>query len=241
MESKAQVKWYTHLKIKKITVPRIAILGMLLALMVTLKYALGFIPGVEVISFMFIFLGVFLPIVDLLFLIASFNLLILVIYGFGAWWFAYWIIWPIDAFVSKGISKFTKNKYVFGLWGFIAGFSVTFWYFLSDTLFFNYSYATMNIISALPINLVEGMTTMLACITIAPAMAKVFHAYSLRIWGKENSWDFKKIKYEKINIALTISLALAFIVGIILLFIYNDAFMNLKQSLANYGGDRGHI
>lgn len=241
MEKTSQVKWYQFLKPKKITVPRIAVLGMLLALMIALQYALSFVPGIEVISFLFIFLGIFLPFVDLLFLIASFNILILVIHGFGSWWFAYWIIWPIDALVSKTISKFTKNKFVFGLWGFIAGFSVLFWYFISDWLFFDYSYATMNTISALPINLVEGMTTMLACITIAPPMAKVFHSYSLRIWGKENPWDFKKIKYEKLNYALTIFLAVAFIAGIVLLFIYNDAFMNLKQSLVNYGGDKGHI
>lgn len=241
MEEASQVKWYQKFRPQRITVPRIAILGMILALMIALKYAFGFVPGIEVISFMFIFLGIFLPVVDLLFLIAAFNILIVVIYGFGSWWFAYWVIWPVDAFVSKALSKFTKNKFVFGLWGFIAGFSVLFWYFLSDMFFFDYSYAVMNIISALPINLIEGMTTMLACITIAPAMAKVFHAYSLRIWGKEKPWEFKKIKYEKINLAITIIFAIAFIVGIIMLFIYNDAFMQLKQNLTDIGGDKGHI
>lgn len=239
MEEIVKVRWYEKLRPKRITVPRVAMLGMLLALMITLKYALGFIPGIELISFMFIFLGIFLPVVDLLLLIASFNILIVVIYGFGSWWFAYWIIWPADAFVSKLISKFTKNKYVFGIWGFIAGFSVMFWYFLSDLFFYDYSYATLNIISALPINLIEGMTTALACITIAPAMAKVFHAYSLKIWGKDNPWDFKKIKYTKINIVFTITISLAFIAGIVVLFVFNDAFLEIKQAMTSYGGD-GH-
>lgn len=237
MEETVKVKWYQRFRPQRITVPRVAMLGMILALMITLKYALGFIPGIELISFMFIFLGIFLPVVDLLLLIASFNILVVVIYGFGSWWFAYWVIWTADAFVSKLISKFTKNKFVFALWGFVAGFSVMFWYFLSDWFFFDYSYATLNIISAIPINLIEGMTTALACITIAPAMAKVFHAYSLKIWGKENPWDFKKIKYLKTNITFTIILSLAFIAGIVLLFVYNDTFLDLKQALTSIGGD----
>lgn len=235
------IKWYSRFKPKRITVPRIAILGMLLALLIALKYALGFIPGIEVISFMFIFLGIFLPVVDIMLLVAAFNVLVMVIYGFGSWWFAYWVIWPIDALVSKAISKFTKNKFVFGIWGFIAGFSVLFWYFWSDWIFFDFSYATLNIISALPVNLIEGMTTMIACITIAPTMAKVFHHYSPRIWGKENPWDFNKTKYFKINVAFTIIICVAFIVGIVLLFVYNDTFLQLKQQLSNIGGDKGHI
>lgn len=114
-----------------------------------------------------------------------------------------------------------------------------FWYFLSDLFFYDYSYATLNIISALPINLIEGMTTALACITIAPAMAKVFHAYSLKIWGKDNPWDFKEIKYTKINIVFTITISLAFIAGIVVLFVFNDAFLEIKQAMTSYGGD-GH-
>lgn len=241
MEITKREKIRQALGFERITVPRVAILGMLLALLIALKYTLGFIPGIEVISFMFIFLGIFLPAIDLLLLIASFNVLVVVIYGFGSWWFAYWIIWTADAFVSKGISKLTKNKFAFGVWGFVAGFSVLFWYFLSDWYFFDYSYATLNIVSAIPVNLIEGMTTMIACITIAPLMAKVFHAYSLKIWGRKNAWDFRKTKFVRINIALTIIICIAFIVGIVLLFIYNDFFLDLKQNLSNVGGDRGHI
>lgn len=226
---------------ERITVPRVAILGMLLALLVAFKYVLGFVPGIEIISFMFIFLGIFLPILDLSLLIISFNVMILVLYGFGTWWIAYWVIWPVDAFVSKFISKFTRSKYVFALWGFIAGLSVFVYYFFSDWIFFDYSYATMNVISAIPINLIEGFTTMLALITIAPLMSKVFNHYSVKIWDRESGWDFKKSKYPKASMITTILLAIGCIVGIVMLFIYNDAFLQLKQSLSNIGGDKGHI
>ena len=69
----------------KITVSRIALLGMLLAVLIAFKFALGFVPGIEVISFLFIILGIILPVFDLALLLVSFNIGVLAIYGFGSW------------------------------------------------------------------------------------------------------------------------------------------------------------
>ncbi len=69
----------------RITPARVAILGMLLALLVTFKFILGFVPGVEIVSFTFIFVALFLPLIDLVLLVSAFNLLMLAIYGFGTW------------------------------------------------------------------------------------------------------------------------------------------------------------
>ena len=68
---------------KKMTVSRIALLGMLLALLISLKFAFGFVPGIEAVSFMFIILGIILPIIDLSLLLIAFNAGVLAIYGFG--------------------------------------------------------------------------------------------------------------------------------------------------------------
>ncbi len=212
-----------------ITPNRIAVMGILLALLITLKYALGFIPGIEVVSFVFIIFGIFLPTLDLALMIICFNLLIIAIYGFGSWWFMYWIIWPVDAFVSKLISKKTTNKYVFGLWGFIAGASVGFWYFWSDALFFDWTFARLNIITAIPINAIEGLTTMICIITIGPSLAKVFEKYSVKFWNNDKAFLFKKNKRPKLNIFVTTILSLVSLSGVITLYVKNDVFFAWKN------------
>lgn len=220
-----------RLQIPRLSVVRITILGMFLALMIALKYAFGFVPGVELISFFFVFLGIFLPVFDLLLLISAFNFLILALYGFGLWWLAYWIIWPIDAFVAKGLSKVTKNYLVFGIWGFFAGFLVFFWYFWIDFGIYGFNYALLNVLSALPLNLIEGLFTMIMIFTIGPLLGKVFNAYRHH-WAKSTkTWNFQIVKKRRMNYAITTSMVLLAIILIILLVIYNPWFLDLKANL----------
>jgi hypothetical protein len=67
----------------KLSVYRVAILGVLLSLMIALKYFFGFLPGIEFITFSFAFIGLFLPLLDLFVLLSSFILLVMAMYGFG--------------------------------------------------------------------------------------------------------------------------------------------------------------
>ena len=222
---------------QKLTPSRVALLGMLLALMIALKYAFGFLAGIEFITFMFIFLGIFLPVLDLFLLIFCFNFLIAIIYGFGFWWFAYWIIWTSDAFISKVLSKVTKNRFVFGAWGFLAGFFVFFWYFISDWIFYDVSYALLNVITAIPINLIEGLTTMLTIILFAPIMSRIFKVYEVKFWNKKTAWQFREIKNKNLNIASITFVVLFSLVGITFLFIYNQWFFDLKDHFTTVNYD----
>lgn len=225
----------------RISVARVAVLGMFLALLIAFKYALGFIPGVEIVSFMFIVFGMFLPILDLTLLVVCFNLLIVVIYGFGGWWFAYWIIWPIDAFLSKGLSKLTKNRFAFGLFGFLAGMSVMFWYFLSDMFFFGKSFAVMNLISAIPINTIEGFVTMFMIITVAPKLLKVINMYAPTIWGEKHCYKFNDIKHKKTGYFMVWFLSLGAIAGSVTMFVKNDFFLSWKSREIRNNLSSGHI
>ncbi len=213
----------------KLTISRITILGMFLGILITVKYALGFVPGIEMVSFLFIVMGLFLPVLDLGLLVICFNLLVIVIYGFGTWWFAYWIIWPIDAFISKGLSKITKNRFAFGLFGFIAGVSVMLWYFISDAIIMGSGYAVTNLITALPVNLIEGFTTMILLITVAPSLIKVINTHGKQVWKNNTDFKFNDIKYRKIGIASTAIISIGSLVSITLLFVYNQSFLNWKE------------
>lgn len=230
-----------HFQVKRLSTVRITILGMFLALMIALKYLLGFIPGIELISFFFIIFGIFLPVVDLLLLISAFNFLILALYGFGLWWIAYWIIWPLDAFVAKGLSKITKNYLIFGLWGFFAGFLVFFWYFWIDFGIYGFNYALLNVISALPLNLIEGLFTMVMVIILGPLLAKVFAAHSHFWKNKKQNWNFTFIKKGNWNFAITASMILLAIILITLLVIYNPWFLDLKAMLFRGNLNQGLI
>lgn len=207
---------------------RIVILGMLLALLITFKYLLGFIPGLELITFFFIFFGIFLPIIDLFLLIVSFNLLVLVMYGFGIWWLVYWIIWPMAAFVSKGLSKITHNHLVFSFWGFCAGTLVFVWYYLNDLWFYGTSYAFLNLITALPINLIEGFSTMLVFMFLAPPLSKIFQNQKAMFWPEMKVWNFKTIKNQRYQIVIMCLITLIAISAIILLIVYNQVFIDWK-------------
>ncbi len=222
-------KWRAREK-NRITVKRIAILGFLLALIIALKYAFGNIAGVEAVSFMFVVCGIFLPVIDLGLLVISFNLMVMAIYGAGAWEIMYWIIWPIDALVAKIMTKFTRNRYAFAVWGFIAGFSLAFWYFISDYFFFGYSFATMNIITAVPINLIEGLCTFGLIIAVAPKMLKITSLYAPTFWTKDKTFTFKEVKNKRLNFIVSVLMILLVITGIALLFVYNGFFIDIKQS-----------
>ena len=215
---------------KRLTTKRICLLSLLLGIMIIAKYIFGFIPGVEIITFLFIVFGIVLPILDLSLLIISFNIIVVIMYGFGPWWLVYWIIWPIDAFVGKLIFKFTKKIYFLSLWGFFAGFLVFFWYFLSDMLIFGFNFALLNVITAIPINLIEGFTTMICILLFSRRIFDVFDMYKLRFWPKSQRINIQPVRVKwRISSLMVVSSASS----IFILFGLNNVFTTLKNNILN--------
>ncbi|CAM9129412.1 hypothetical protein MYMA111404_02700 [Mycoplasma marinum] len=208
----------------KLTPTRVAIMGMLLALLVVFKFIFAFVPGVEVITFAFIFLALFLPLLDLVLLVTAFNFLVLALYGFGSWWIAYWPIFMIDIFASFSLRKLSRNRSFFAFICFLGGVSLGGWYFLSDLALFGKHFAYLNLITAIPINLIEAFVSMIMAIIFGPSLAKVFKVYSKKFWHDDDIFEFKPLKYRIFSFAISISLALASIAGIVLLFVFNNKF-----------------
>ncbi|CAM9100056.1 hypothetical protein [Mycoplasma todarodis] len=212
----------------KITPQRIALLGMFLALLLVFKYAFGFVPGIETTTFLFIIFGIFLPILDLSILIASFNLIIIAIYGVGYWWIMYWLIWPVIAFGSKLISLKIKSIYFFAFWGFIMGMSIGFWYYFLDLAIQGPEYARIRIITALPVNLIEGFTTMFLVVLLAIPIQKVFKLSSSKFYDGE-VFAFKITKNPKLAIFITIILALLSTSAIVTIFVTEEVFVKWQN------------
>ncbi len=215
-------------KALKITPPRVALLGIFLALLIVFKYAFGFVPGIETTTFLFIIFGIFLPILDLSILIASFNLIILAIYGIGYWWIMYWLIWPVIAFGSKIISLKIKSVYFFTFWGFLMGISIGFWYYFLDLAIQGPTYARIRIITALPINLIEGFTTMLLIILLAVPIQRVFKQFFPKFY-KKKIFVFKTTSNIKLSITITIILALLSTSAIVTIFLTENIFVKWQN------------
>lgn len=79
---------------KPLTVKDIAVAGMMLAIIEACKYALSFLPNIELTTFWIIVFTLYFG-RKILFVIPAFILLEGSIYGFGLWWFMYLYAWPL--------------------------------------------------------------------------------------------------------------------------------------------------
>lgn len=228
------------LSFKNISVKRIAILGMLLALFIAVKYAFAFVPGIEGVSFLFITCALFLPFVDLVLLLISFNFLVLTTTGFGTWWIAYWVLWPAIALGAKLLSKVTRSRYVFSLFGFASGLSVMFVYFFSDMIFFDKSFAILNLITAAPINVIEGLTTMSLIILLTPRILRVVAGIGGTFWERDKFYTFKENKHSLLNIVISTVMVLGAIASVVVLFIFNSAFFKFKEQVSRQNRSIGY-
>lgn len=220
--------WYansTKLSAKKITT-----ISLLSAILVVFKFALGFIPGIEIVTSLFLIYAIFLPYKESLIVVFIFNIFNLVFYGFGFWWIMYWPIFITNVSIGKIAKNIFKNKYLLALVAFILGFSIIFWFYLSDLIWFGQAYAFSNILSALPVNLVEGFSNFLFCIIVAPKLMNILNMNIVNIWGKKYEFHFKETKHKKINIFASFFLAITSILGISIAFVYNNTFIQFSQN-----------
>lgn len=164
---------------------------------VKLKFLIP-MDGIELVTFTICLYALILKWHDCLLIICVFNLLVLINYGFGSWWFAYWIIWPSFCFATKLAKKlFAKNFILFSLWVGICGFSIIGWYFISDFIFFGKAFAIANLSSALIVNLTEGFVNFtFAFFAFQPIMELM---KKISISDLETHY-YKKINFSKNNI-----------------------------------------
>jgi len=169
------------------TTKNIALIAMATALIVAMKYAFGFVPAVEVVTFLVVLYGVFFPLIVSSTINICFVLLTGVIYGMGYWWIMYWFIFPIEGFLSWLFRKFLKkNNIIFALWTGFWAFSIMFWYALQDLVMQGPSLAIVNMSTAVLTNSIEGITNFLIALFMFYPSKKLFKIYfkkqEVNIW-----------------------------------------------------------
>ena len=135
----------------------LTIISLLTALIVAIKYAFGFIPGVEFVTLFFAIYAVFLPILMSGTIAISFAIISTIIYGGGTWVVMYFFIWPIEVILGWLFrNALKKNNFVFSAWVAFWGFSILLWFFLHDVIVFDKAYAISQLSSGVVTNLIES-------------------------------------------------------------------------------------
>ena len=86
------------MKMKKITVRDITLIGMMVAVIEVCKAALSFLPNIELTTFWLILFTLYFG-RKILLVIPVFILIEGCIYGFGLWWVMYLYMWPFWCFL----------------------------------------------------------------------------------------------------------------------------------------------
>lgn len=164
----------------------IALAAVLTALVIVVKYALGFIPGVEVVTMMIVIISILLPLKISLITTISFIGAVGLIYGIGSWWVVYWIMYPSMNIISWSAKKFVaKNNITYAIWCFIWGLSIFIWYIPHDYIVFGKAYMQAQIFGSVIANLIGGATNFVLALLLFYPFKKGVENYD-RLGN--NSW-----------------------------------------------------
>lgn len=98
------------MKTFKLSTRDIAEIGLMIAIIEACKYALAFLPNIELTSFWIILFTLYFG-SKIIFVIPAFILIEGMIYGFGSWWFMYLYSWPLLACLSWIFRKQTSSLF----------------------------------------------------------------------------------------------------------------------------------
>lgn len=171
---------------------RLTIISLLLAFTMTLKLALNQIAGVELITFVFIIVGLYLTTSEIGLYTISFWLLVNITEGFRLIYVPYIVIFGATALISKYLWKIDKSKYVW--FGVAVALPVltTIAYFVWDGIVYDYSYALMNLVTATPILFISMTVNLIALITLTPTFKNVLDASIYKVGVSDQKWFIKR-------------------------------------------------
>lgn len=154
-----------------ITIKDIALISLALSIMEVAKYVLGFIPGIEVISLLFIVYTLFFQ-KKMIYVLPAFCLLEGILYGFGIWWFMYIYIWAILAFA---VYLFKDKKSILfwstlsGAYGLLFGLLCCPVYFIAG----GFNVAISWWIAGIPTDIVHGTSNFIICMLLFKPLNRI--------------------------------------------------------------------
>lgn len=149
----------------------IVLIGIMLAVIETVKFSLSFIAGVEMVTLLFILYTLFFR-EKMVYFLPAFCLLEGVLYGFGLWWFMYLYIWAILVVI---VYLFRKKQSVWfwstisGLFGLSFGLLCSPVYIVTSGIDFAISWW----IAGLPVDILHGIFNFIICLVLFKPLNRV--------------------------------------------------------------------
>jgi energy-coupling factor transport system substrate-specific component len=154
-----------------ITTRDIVLIGVALAIIESVKFALSFIPGVEIVSLLFVIYTLFFQ-KKMVYVLPTFCLLEGAMYGFGIWWFMYLYIWAI----LVSVVYLFRNKTSVWFWSTLSGIYGLLFGLLCCPVYF----ATVGIdmamswwIAGIHTDIVHGIFNFIICLILFKPLSRV--------------------------------------------------------------------
>ncbi len=149
----------------------LVLIGIMLAVIEAVKFSLSFIPGVEMVTLLFILYTLFFR-EKMVYVLPAFCLLEGVMYGFGLWWFMYLYIWAILVFI---VYLFRKKQSVW-FWSTLSGlFGLSFGLLCSPVYLVTggINVAISWWIAGIPVDVIHGISNFLICLVLFNPLNRV--------------------------------------------------------------------
>lgn len=154
-----------------LTTKDIVLMSLMLSIIEAAKFALSFVPGVEVVSLLFIVYTLFFG-KKMIYMLPAFCLLEGVLYGFGLWWFIYLYIW---AFLVIVTFIFRRKKSVF-FWSTVSGLYGLFFGLLCSPVYLVTGGINMALswwIAGIFVDIAHGISNFIVCLVLFKPLCRV--------------------------------------------------------------------
>ncbi len=154
-----------------ITTKDVVLIGIALAIIETAKFALGFVPGIEMVSLLFIIYTLFFQ-KKMIYVLPAFCLLDGVLCGFGIWWFAYLYIWAI----LVSVTYLFKNKTSIWFWSAVSGIYGLLFGLLYCPIYFITGGMSMSVswwVAGIPTDIIHGISNSVICFILFKPLSRV--------------------------------------------------------------------
>ena len=154
-----------------ITTRDIALIGIMIAIIEAVKMSLSFIPGVELVSLLFVMCTLFFR-EKMVYVLSAFYLTEGVLYGFGLWWFMYIYVWAILVFI---VYLFRKKQSVWlfstilGIFGLLFGLLCSPVYIATNGIEFAVSWW----LKGIRVDVIHGISNFVLCMVLFNPLNRV--------------------------------------------------------------------
>lgn len=155
----------------RITTKDIALIGLLLSIIEVVKVSLSFIPGVEMVSLLFMVYTLFFK-EKMIYVLPAFCLIEGVLYGFGIWWFAYLYVWAvlvIAVYLFRAKQSVWFWSILLGIYGLLFGLLFTPIYLVTGGVGMAVSWW----FSGITVDVIHGISNFVLCLILFKPLNRI--------------------------------------------------------------------